>query len=69
MPCHAAAKPIRNAAWRRFVDDDTGVTAVEYGLLTALISLTIIGAVSATGQAIKTMLYQQIINALAAMTG
>jgi pilus assembly protein Flp/PilA len=69
MPRHAAKRPIRNAIWHRFFADDTGVTAIEYGLITALISLTIIGAVSTAGQAIKTVLYQQIINALAALSG
>ena len=29
--------------------DETGVTAVEYGLITALIAVAIIGAVSALG--------------------
>ena len=29
--------------------DESGVTAIEYGLLAALIAVTIIGAVSATG--------------------
>ena len=29
--------------------DESGVTAIEYGLLAALIVVTIIGAVSATG--------------------
>ena len=69
MPRHPATKPTGNATRRRFLDDETGVTAVEYGLMTALISVTIMVAVSATGQAIKTMLYRQIINALAAMSG
>jgi pilus assembly protein Flp/PilA len=34
------------AQWRA---DESGVTAIEYGLLAALIAVTIIGAVSATG--------------------
>ena len=64
----AAAKLRRTVAWRHFVLDETAVTAVEYGLMTALISLAIIGAVSATGQAIKNTLYGQIVTALASMT-
>jgi len=60
--------PTRSGAWRRFLDDESGTTAMEYGLMTALIGLTIIGTVSAAGQAIKDTLYGQIVNALARMT-
>ena len=38
------------AQWRR---DDSGVTAIEYGLLSALIAVAIIGAVSAAGTALN----------------
>ena len=48
----------------RFALDQRGVTAVEYGLMVALISLTIIGAVSTVGQGIKNTLYGQIVTAL-----
>jgi pilus assembly protein Flp/PilA len=48
----------------RFARDQRGVTAVEYGLMVALISLTIIGAVSTVGQGIKNTLYGQIVTAL-----
>ncbi|MBW6493606.1 MAG: Flp family type IVb pilin [Burkholderiaceae bacterium] len=34
---------------RELVRDEAGVTAIEYGLLAALIAVAIIGAVSATG--------------------
>ena len=34
---------------KRFVRDPGGATAVEYGLLLALISIVVIGAVTATG--------------------
>lgn len=40
---------------QRFIQalaDESGVTALEYGLLAALIVVTIIGAVSATGTSI-----------------
>jgi len=33
----------------RFVTDETGVTAIEYGLIAALIAVVIIGAVSTLG--------------------
>jgi pilus assembly protein Flp/PilA len=35
--------------------DERGVTAIEYGLLAALIVVTIIGAVSATGTSMAEM--------------
>ena len=35
-----------------FVSDDAGVTAVEYGLMAALIAVVILGAVAATGSAL-----------------
>jgi Flp pilus assembly pilin Flp len=44
--------------------DESGATAVEYGLMVALIALTIFAAVSATGQGIKDTLYGQIVTAL-----
>jgi pilus assembly protein Flp/PilA len=50
-------------ALRRFALDRSGVTAVEYGLMVALIGLTIFGAVSAVGQGMNTT-YGQIITAL-----
>ena len=34
---------------RRFVNDESGVTAIEYGLIAGLIAVAIIGAVGAVG--------------------
>ena len=68
MMRQSAPNPTRLSAWRRFLGDETGATAIEYGLMTALIGLTIIGTVNAAGQAIKTTLYDQIVNALASMS-
>jgi pilus assembly protein Flp/PilA len=59
---------VRADAWHRFVADERGATAVEYGLFAALIGLAIMGTISSTGQAIKTELYEQIGNTLASMT-
>ena len=39
----------------RFINDDSGVTAIEYGLIAALIAVAIIGAVTATGTALTAM--------------
>ena len=70
MMSRSANNPIRRrlGAWRRFLDDRGAATAIEYGLMVALIGLTIIGTVSAAGQAIKDTLYGQIASALASMT-
>lgn len=38
-----------------FIRDEQGVTAIEYGLLTALISVVIIAAVTAVGTNLNTM--------------
>ena len=35
--------------FRRFIDDQVGVTAIEYGLIAALIAVVIITAVTAVG--------------------
>jgi Flp pilus assembly pilin Flp len=51
-------------ALRRLASDRAGVTAVEYGLLAALIALTIFGAISSVGQGIRDTLYGQIVTAL-----
>ncbi len=42
-------------ALRNFVKDESGASAVEYGLLVALIAVVIIGAVTALGKSISTM--------------
>lgn len=40
-------------ALRNFVKDESGASAVEYGLLVALIAVVIIGAVTALGQSVS----------------
>jgi Flp pilus assembly pilin Flp len=54
----------RPLSLRLFADDNDGATAIEYGLMVALIALTIFGAISATGQGIRDTLYGQIVTAL-----
>ncbi len=39
----------------RFVTDDSGATAIEYGLIAALVSVAAIGALTAMGQSLSTM--------------
>ena len=36
------------------IADEKGVTAIEYGLIAALVAVVIIGAVSATGSSLST---------------
>ena len=38
----------------RFINDESGATAIEYGLIAALIAVVIITAVTALGSTIKT---------------
>jgi pilus assembly protein Flp/PilA len=44
-------------------DDERGVTAIEYGLIAALIAVVIIGAVTAVGGALNTV-FTNVANAL-----
>ncbi|TIO06273.1 MULTISPECIES: Flp family type IVb pilin [Mesorhizobium] len=38
---------------QRFLEDETGATAIEYGLIVAVLSLTIVGGASQAFDAIK----------------
>ena len=38
----------------RFMKDESGATAIEYGLIAALIAVAIIGAVTAVGGSVST---------------
>ena len=49
----------------RFVRDESGVTAIEYGLIAALISVVCIAAMTFAGQQLLAV-YNRIGNALAA---
>ena len=51
----------------RFIADQRGATAIEYGLMVALIGVAIMTIVFATGQNINNTLYGRISNALDAM--
>ena len=48
----------------RFFQDESGVTAIEYGLIAALISVVCIAAMTAAGQSLLAV-YQAIGGALA----
>ncbi len=50
-----------------FLADQRGATAIEYGLMVALIGVAIMTIVFTTGQNINNVLYGRITNALSAM--
>jgi pilus assembly protein Flp/PilA len=52
---------------RRFLKDEEGATAIEYGLIAALIGVVIISAVTALGTSIETQ-FNNIKTAIAAPT-
>lgn len=40
----------------RFLHDDNGATAVEYGILVAILSISLIGVLATTGDSISSIL-------------
>ena len=50
-----------------FAADQHGTTAVEYGLMVALISIAIVSTVFSMGQGIRDTLYGGIVRALSSM--
>lgn len=60
----ASRLPSFRSAARRFVGDDAGATAIEYGLIVSLIFLAIIGAVNGYVNATSEM-YSDITSTLA----
>ena len=48
---------------KRFVRDEEGVTAIEYGLIAALIAVVIIASVESVGTALEGV-FEDIANAL-----
>ena len=42
------------SALRRFIADESGATAIEYGLIAALIAVVIVGAVTLIGTKLNT---------------
>ena len=50
--CQSTEATMQNL-FSRFVRDESGATAIEYGLIATLIALAIIAAVTATGNALK----------------
>ena len=52
---------------RKFFKSDLGATAIEYGLIAALISVVIIAALQLTGNSLKTV-FNNIASALTSVT-
>jgi pilus assembly protein Flp/PilA len=44
------------ASFSEFIRDERGVTAIEYGLVASIISITIIGSLTYFGQRVNTFL-------------
>lgn len=42
-------------SFKLFCGDDSGATAIEYGLIAALVSVAAIGALTTMGQSLNTM--------------
>ncbi len=55
-------------ALNRFFKDESGATAIEYGLIAALVSVAAIGALTAMGDSLDTM-FQAVSTALNTATG
>ncbi len=52
---------------RAFANDESGATAIEYGLIAALVSVAAIGALTAMGQSLSTM-FNTVSSALSGAT-
>lgn len=51
---------------KSFINDESGATAIEYGLIAALVSVAAIGALTAMGDSLDTM-FTNVSNALNAV--
>ncbi len=55
--------------WERFLLEDDGATAIEYGLLASLIVVAVLGSASALGGTTKAMYVDAMGQIVAAITG
>jgi pilus assembly protein Flp/PilA len=53
---------------KKFLRDEEGATAVEYGLIAALIAVVILGAVTGIGQQLRDV-FNEILDALTKRAG
>lgn len=49
---------------KSFIISERGATAIEYGMIAGLVFLAIVGAVSAVGSSVSSLLYDKIQAAL-----
>ncbi|MFL5297851.1 MAG: Flp family type IVb pilin [Phenylobacterium sp.] len=49
---------------KTFLADSSGATAIEYGLIAALIAVVIIGSVGAVGTSVRDMLFAKVVAVL-----
>ncbi len=54
--------------FKHFCDDESGATAIEYGLIAALVSVAAIGALTTMGQSLQTM-FGTVSNSMSAAVG
>ena len=52
----------------KFLNDESGATAIEYGLIAALVSVAAIGALTAMGNSLSTM-FNTVSSALSSAAG
>ena len=50
--------------WSQFLLDETGTTAIEYGLLASGIALALLAGLQALGGTVKTLLFDTVAQAL-----
>ena len=55
LGCHFKVEHIMTNVFTRFVRDETGATAIEYGLIAALVSVVIITGLTLVGTSLNTM--------------
>ena len=53
---------------KQFIADESGATAIEYGLIAALIAVVIISAVTALGTTIKTK-FNEVVTGMGGTAG
>jgi pilus assembly protein Flp/PilA len=54
-PRHAKRGQIMITIAKKFVKDESGATAIEYGLIAALIAVAIVGALTTLGSGLNTL--------------
>lgn len=58
---------MHNLFGKQFLDDERGVTAIEYGLVAALIAVFCVGAFTAYGAALANLYQSWVVPALSAL--